>query len=408
MIAVSIIIPVGAKHHQYVNTAVASCLWQTVGQFEVILINDGGQDFGVYDDARIITIDGPNRYIPLGEQVGNRAAVARNHGIKHARGEYLVFLDADDYLLPTALEIMLRGQVSHNSYYTYSSHYVDRKHMRPPDYDQERMEVFNLHPITALVPRAGVMAVGGFDENAPGWEDWTLWLRLAIAGYCGEFVAGPVFVYEYTHSINHVIDVAGGAELMAQVVKPYRNAEGAIKMAKCCGGGSDRRVATGVVNSLPAIPTATDGSAILEYIGPMQGAFMLRHPDSGRTYKAGRNPSVRHISVPLEDADYLLSMGTFRRVMPMPEYTNPPVYNPVSTQAQPLTSLTPLTPITQEAPPPAQEAPQATIDAEVIQSDAKPDPAAVAAFMAEIGAVMPQVAAQLSTPPEPVKRGRRG
>ena len=177
-------------------------------------------------------------------------------------------------------------------------------------------------------------------------------------------------------------------------------------MAKCCGGGSDRRVATGVVNSLPAIPTSTDGNAILEYIGPMQGAFMLRHPESGRTYKAGRNPSVRHISVPLEDADHLLSMGTFRRVMPMPEYVNPPAYNPASAQAQP---LTPLTPITQEAPPPAQEAPQATIDAEVVQSDTAPDPAAVAAFMAELGAVMPQVAAQLSTPAEqPVKRGRRG
>ena len=180
-------------------------------------------------------------------------------------------------------------------------------------------------------------------------------------------------------------------------------------MAKCCGGGSDRRVATGVVNSLPAIPTSTDGSAILEYIGPMQGAFMLRHPDSGRTYKAGRNPSVRHISVPLEDADYLLSMGTFRRVMPMPEYVDPPVYNPVSAQAQPLT------PITQEAqpapaPPPAQKAPQATEPTTGAQSLTNPDPVAVAAFMAEIGAAMPQVAAQFtttSTEPAPVKRGRR-
>jgi Glycosyl transferase family 2 len=417
MIAVSIIIPVGAKHHVFVDTAVASCLWQTVKQFEVILINDGGQDFHTYDDARIITVDGPNRHIPFGEQHGNRAAMARNWGIRHARGEYLVFLDADDYLLPTALETLLRGQITHNSYYTYSGHFVDGRHMRPPDYDQQRQQVFNLHPVTALVPRDAVMKVGGFDEHAPGWEDWTLWLRLAIAGYCGEYVNGPIFVYQYTQSINHVIDVAGGADLMAQVIKPYQDEQGAIKMAKCCGGGSDRRIATAAVDMLPAIPVSADGSVILEYIGPMQGAFMLRHPVSGRTYKAGRNPSVRHVSVPPEDADYLLQFNTFRRVMPSPEYVDPPVYQPNSTgmQVPALTPLTPLTPITQEAQPapapqPAQEAPQATEPAEVPQSLTNPDPAAVAAFMAEIGAAMPQVAAQFATQQTvqaPVKRGRR-
>lgn len=409
MIAVSVIIPVGAKHHDFVSTAVASCLWQTVKQFEVILINDGGRDFDVYDDARIITVDSPNRHIPYGEQENNRAAVARNHGIRYARGEYLVFLDADDYLLPTALETLLRGQITHNAYYSYSSHYVDRRHMRPPDYDQQRQQIFNLHPITALVPRVAVMAVGGFDEHAPGWEDWTLWLRLAIAGYCGEYVNGPIFVYQYNQSINHVIDVAGGAELMAQVIKPYQDDKGAIKMAKCCGGGSDRRIASAAVSTLPEIPVSADGSVILEYIGPMQGAFMLRHPVSNRNYKAGRNPSVRHVAVPPEDVEYLLSMNTFRRVMPSPEYVDPPVYQPKSTgmQVQP---LTPLTPITQDAPPIAQEAPQAPEPVAVAQSLTNPDPAAMAAFMAEIGAAMPTVAAQFTTPaepPAPVKRGRR-
>jgi hypothetical protein len=167
---------------------------------------------------------------------------------------------------------------------------------------------------------------------------------------------------------------------------------------------------------LPEIPAAADGNVILEYIGPMQGAFMLRHPVSNRNYKAGRNPSVRHVSVPPEDVDYLLSMSTFRRVMPSPEYVDPPVYQPKSAgmEVPALTPLTPLAPITQEAQPapapqPAQEAPQATESAEVPQSLTNPDPAAMAAFMAEIGATMPQVAAQFAKPTEQatVKRGRR-
>lgn len=67
-----------------------------------------------------------------------------------------------------------------------------------------------------------------------------------------------------------------------------------------------------------------DGMQTLEYIGDQQGSFILQHPVSKRTYKAGRNASVRYLNVPAEDVQYFLSFGTFRVVMPETPLAPPP------------------------------------------------------------------------------------
>jgi glycosyltransferase involved in cell wall biosynthesis len=323
MIAITVVIPVGGRHQSLVPIAVASCIWQSVASWEAIVINDGVDDIAEFADSRVVIIDSPNRGRTKETAIGNRAAVARNAGIARARGEFIVFLDADDYLLPTAFETLLRGHISHHAMYTYSSHYSGQKHLRPPEYSQEKYATFNLHPITSLIPTSAVQDVGGFDETAPGWEDWTLYLRLAIAGYCGQYYRGPVFVYEDKHSINHIIDVAGGQELMNRVTAPYKDRNGVIHMSKCCGG-SNRNVAQQTVNELGPVPVQADGTQILEYIGPMQGASMVKHPESRRVYKFGNNKSVKFMTVPNEDVDYFLNMRTFRVVSNSAPWSPPP------------------------------------------------------------------------------------
>lgn len=308
---VSIIIPVAGAHAKLVGSAIQSCLWQSYPHVEVIVVNDGIEAVGPYADARVSVIDSPNRFAK--EPRGNRAAVARNAALAVATGEYVIFLDADDYLLPDGVEILLRGDASHNRTYTYSSHYAQNGvHLRPPDYDQEKYKTFNIHPITCLIPTSAVRAVGGFDENAPGWEDWTLYLRLAIAGYCGKYVRGPVFVYRDEHSINHVQDVAAGKTLMDQVIAPYTH-KGEIIMAKCCG--SSKQPVQQVVNAMASIPVAPDGTQTLEFTGNMIGTSTYRHPVSKRVYRAGAAASVRYLIVPVEDVQYLLQLGIFRVVM---------------------------------------------------------------------------------------------
>jgi hypothetical protein len=316
MTLISIVIPYHLAHATVCRQAVASVLYQTVSDFEVIVVNDSSLPNYRFKDSRVRCVS--SHGLKLGK---NRAAVARNFGTEHAVGDFVVYLDADDYLLPRALEILLRGHVNHDKTYTYSSHYNGAYHMRPPDYNQETYKSFNIHPITCLIPRKAVIDVGGFDEDAAGWEDWTLYLRLAIAGYCGEFHRGPIFVYRDEYSINHVQDVAGGAELMERVVAPYK-VKGAINMAACCGGG-DKSGVQRIVTAMSPVEPLPDGMILLEYTGDMLGTATWRHPKSGRIYRAGRNPANRFIRVPAEDEEWLTQFR-FRRAMPEQPLTPAP------------------------------------------------------------------------------------
>ena len=318
MALVSVVIPYHEAHAQLVLQAVASCLWQSFSDIHVIVVNDSKQPDWQFADARVRCV---NSYALNRNEQKNRAAVARNYGTQFVDSDYVVYLDADDYLLPRGLEVLLRGHVTHDYAYTYSSHYNGKFHMRPPEYKQETYKSFNIHPITCLLPTHAVKHVRGFDEWAPGWEDWTLYLRLAMAGYCGYFHRGPIFVYRDEYSINHVQDVAGGSALMERVLLPYQDQLGAITMA-CCGS-NDKQSARRVVSTFSPISADGDGLITLEYVGDMQGTATWRHPRSGRIYRAGRNPANRIIRVSSEDVEWL-EQFKFRRVMSEQPHVPPP------------------------------------------------------------------------------------
>lgn len=341
----SIIIPVAAAHVSHVATAIASCRWQTVEDWEAIIVNDTGQPLRGAGDDRVRWIDAPAH-----QAAKRRASVARNAGIAAARGAFTIFLDADDYLLPSAIETFTRGHIGHDMAYSYSHHYgLNRDgawaQYRPPEYNREKraspmshstsgtspvptMQGCNLHPITAFVPTWCVQEVGGFDEDAPGFEDWTIWLRLAQAGFCGQRVFGPTFVYRRELGISSRPDASGGQALMDAVTAPYRNRSGDMDMAGCgCGGGA--QTAKAMARQLAATfgsNTMTDnGSVMLEYIGPGQGRQAFQHPVSKQTYRAGGLPSTKYIVVPPEDVDYLVStLGLFKRQAAPAPFVPPP------------------------------------------------------------------------------------
>lgn len=99
-IKVSVIIPV-YNSEKYIKDCLNSVLYQTLDGIEVILVNDGSKD----DSQKII-----DEYILKNENIkclvqeNSGQAVARNNGIKMAEGEYIEFLDSDDYLESTSLE----------------------------------------------------------------------------------------------------------------------------------------------------------------------------------------------------------------------------------------------------------------------------------------------------------------
>ena len=94
---VSVIIPV-YNAEKYIAATLQSVLLQTYENFEILIVDDGSPDRSIetcqqFEDSRIKIIRQANRGLPG----------ARNTGIRHASGDYLAFLDADDIWLPEKL-----------------------------------------------------------------------------------------------------------------------------------------------------------------------------------------------------------------------------------------------------------------------------------------------------------------
>jgi glycosyltransferase involved in cell wall biosynthesis len=123
---VSVIVPI-YNVESYLEDCLDSLTRQTFGDFEAVLINDGSTDHSLAiaerfsaSDPRIVIHTTPNRGL----------SEARNHGVDRAKGEFITFLDADDLLDPSALEVAIDNCTKLNLdlfFYTASSFYGDDK-----------------------------------------------------------------------------------------------------------------------------------------------------------------------------------------------------------------------------------------------------------------------------------------
>lgn len=100
---VSIIIPVYNTFH-YLEKCLHSCLQQSYQDIEIIVVNDGSTD----KSADLIdSFANTHQNIRVFHQQNKGVAVARNRGIEAARGEWLFFVDSDDYISNDAIESLL-------------------------------------------------------------------------------------------------------------------------------------------------------------------------------------------------------------------------------------------------------------------------------------------------------------
>lgn len=111
---VSIIVPI-FNCEKYLNKCINSLLSQTEKNIEVILINDGSTD-NSYNVARKYELI--DSRIKLINQENNGVSFTRNKGIEISSGEYIMFIDSDDWIEENTLEIML------NSLKKFKSNYV--------------------------------------------------------------------------------------------------------------------------------------------------------------------------------------------------------------------------------------------------------------------------------------------
>ncbi len=186
---VSVIIPTFNRAH-ILGRAITSVLGQTDTDLELIVVDDGSSD----DTAALIRKfpDPRLRYVQQPRNLG--VSAARNRGIAEARGEWLAFLDSDDLWLPQKLErqfAALKGVDCVASYcallridgknQTRIPGAADAVHSGMKPWPALLMDGIWFSQ-TWLVPKRVMLAAGLFDERMSIWEDWDLFLRIALQG----------------------------------------------------------------------------------------------------------------------------------------------------------------------------------------------------------------------------------
>jgi glycosyltransferase involved in cell wall biosynthesis len=196
---VSVIVPC-YNHARFLPEAIDSALAQTYPRVEVVVVNDGSPD----DTAQVCRrYEGRIVYV---EQQNKGLAEARNAGIRVAKGEFILPLDADDKIAGTFLQktLPLIAQAQDVGFV-----YTDTVFFAGP-YSQEgvvlsgwdrswslaRMLEDNLSNCTAVYRRADWEQVGGYcREFLHGLEDWDFWLQIVDLGKSAEFLNEPLFFY---------------------------------------------------------------------------------------------------------------------------------------------------------------------------------------------------------------------
>ena len=109
-ILVSVVMPV-YNACRYIRPAIESVMAQTLREIEIICVDDGSTDTSL-DMIKIFQASDDRIRIITETNAG--PGIARNNGLKRARGEYVAFLDADDFYEPNMLELLYKAAKEHD------------------------------------------------------------------------------------------------------------------------------------------------------------------------------------------------------------------------------------------------------------------------------------------------------
>lgn len=184
----SVVIPLFNKE-PYVEKTLKSILDQTFSDYEIIVVNDGSTDNSLAVTKRVL--EGiENATIINQENAG--VSTTRNNGIKTSAGEFICFLDADDWWEPTFLEEMNKlindypdaGLYCTNYYYVHNGKSIVKLDI-PTGYfnyckEYARTICMSASSSSSCISRDILKEMNGFNPFLKLGEDFDLWIRIAL------------------------------------------------------------------------------------------------------------------------------------------------------------------------------------------------------------------------------------
>jgi GT2 family glycosyltransferase len=197
---VSVIIPIYNYGVQFEKT-LQSVFDSTYKNIEIIIVNDGSTD--KYVKMKLDSIKNHSN-IKIISQDNQGPSSARNNGVSHSSGEYILPLDADDTIYPDYIQSCVN--ILRNNK-TISPVYCDTHHIgqiqgveQRPEWSLERLKQGPFIVNCSMFHKEAFDICNGYDESLKGWEDYDLWIRMGINGYSGKRIPKPLFIYFHHES----------------------------------------------------------------------------------------------------------------------------------------------------------------------------------------------------------------
>lgn len=192
---VSVVIPY-YNDGKYIHETLESIQHQTYKNVEIILVDDGStekESIRVFDDLKKL---GFQTY----RQENAGPSAARNLGISHSRGKYILPVDADDKIRPIYIEKAVHYMESHTQcgiVYCKAEFFGARSGLwNLPKYSIEQMLLNNCIFVSALFKRTDWETVHGYDSNMKyGLEDYEFWLSIIELGQGVYCIPEVLFLY---------------------------------------------------------------------------------------------------------------------------------------------------------------------------------------------------------------------
>lgn len=203
----SVVIP-AYNAEAFLGTAIRSVLDQSQGEIEIIVVNDGSTDA----TAEVALQFGSQiRYL---EQANSGVSQARNAGLRVAKGQWIAWLDADDFWLSEYWKVV-KALLSLNQQcdvwcfgwvYAKEDGTIVGKPIQPAEGAIELREIVLANRIlshSAVVRRIAFNRIGWFDPSLAYAEDWDVWMRLALSGAQFQRISTPLVAYrEKSNSLS--------------------------------------------------------------------------------------------------------------------------------------------------------------------------------------------------------------
>ncbi|MGJ8684490.1 MAG: glycosyltransferase [Nonlabens sp.] len=179
MVKVSVIVPC-YNQGEFLDECLQSVLNQSYEDWECIIVNDGSTDNS--EDILRRWIQNDSRFSLMSiENAG--VSNARNQGITKAKGEYILPLDADDYIhenyLESAFDIFNTSPSCKVVYGAVMMVGEKNKKWELPEFSMKELAISNIIPVSGIYRKEEWQRIGGYDVKLDkGLEDWEFWIHL--------------------------------------------------------------------------------------------------------------------------------------------------------------------------------------------------------------------------------------